>query len=133
MKRCKGCGELKPLTEFGPRKRTRDGLNAMCRPCCAQRMREWLQANPRRRKQQAVTLPAYRRHRLSDADFQALLDSQGGVCAVCSRPPSAGNRLVVDHDHDCCPGPWSCGRCVRGLLCAPCNQLVVGVFTGVRM
>lgn len=30
---------------------------------------------------------------------------------------------MVDHDHDCCPGGWSCGRCVRGLICSECNVL----------
>jgi hypothetical protein len=29
--------------------------------------------------------------------------------------------LTVDHDHRCCPGPVSCGACVSGLLCTPCN------------
>jgi Recombination endonuclease VII len=121
VKVCKGCGQCKPLSEFGPRKRTHDGLNAMCRPCCAQRMREWTRANPGRRKQ-PVTLPAYRRHRLSEDAFQALLDRQAGVCAVCGGPPRDEERLVVDHDHDCCPGPRSCGQCIRGLLCPGCNQ-----------
>jgi hypothetical protein len=30
-------------------------------------------------------------------------------------------NLRVDHDHRCCPGAHSCGKCVKGLLCEGCN------------
>jgi hypothetical protein len=31
--------------------------------------------------------------------------------------------LVVDHDHDHCPGAHGCADCVRGLLCWGCNVM----------
>jgi hypothetical protein len=63
---------------------------------------------------------------LTPEAFDALLAAQGGRCAICGTDdPKRGNRVstwTVDHDHGCCPGKKSCGRCVRGLLCSPCNR-----------
>ena len=28
----------------------------------------------------------------------------------------------VDHDHSCCSKRETCGKCVRGILCASCNK-----------
>lgn len=49
-----------------------------------------------------------------------MLEAQGGGCAICGTPPN-GRRLSVDHDHSCCPGVKTCGKCVGGLLCNRCN------------
>lgn len=57
---------------------------------------------------------------LTEAAFQRLLAEQEGLCAICRQPPPDG-RWHVDHDHDCCPARRACGKCVRGLLCQPCN------------
>lgn len=34
----------------------------------------------------------------------------------------AETGLHVDHNHKCCPGQKSCGKCVRGILCNYCNS-----------
>ena len=62
-------------------------------------------------------------HSLSADEYDALFEQQLGVCAGCFRDA----RLVVDHDHSCCPSTAvrkTCGRCVRGLLCTRCNLLL---------
>jgi len=62
-----------------------------------------------------------RRYGISSEGYERLFDAQGGVCAICGKPEPRRNSLAVDHDHGCCPGSRSCGGCIRGLLCSPCN------------
>jgi Recombination endonuclease VII len=56
---------------------------------------------------------------LSLEQFDSMLRAQEGKCKLCrdvlDRTP------CVDHDHSCCPGKKSCGKCIRGLLCFSCN------------
>lgn len=66
-----------------------------------------------------------RRYGISAERYDEMYLTQGGKCALCGEP---GERLHVDHDHNCCPGGDSrdsrqpaCGNCVRGLLCHKCN------------
>lgn len=41
------------------------------------------------------------------------------VCPICLKDDQP---LVVDHDHSCCPTKsTSCGKCIRGMICAVCN------------
>jgi hypothetical protein len=61
---------------------------------------------------------------LTVEEYWALYEAQGGRCACCQRASGKTRRLSVDHDHKCCSGRKSCGRCVRGLLCRPCNTLL---------
>ena len=63
-----------------------------------------------------------RRYGITATDFDSLLASQGGVCAICAEPP--GERtFYVDHCH-------ASGK-VRGVLCPRCNTLA-GVFDNAR-
>jgi hypothetical protein len=70
--------------------------------------------------------------------YNEMLETQGGVCAMCGEPETAVHNksdkvmaLAVNHDHACCPGSGSCGECVRGLLCRRCN-FDLGGYEAIR-
>lgn len=102
-KRCPSCETWRAVSNYTKCASTADGLYKRCR-ICMRAATLW--------KSYSLTLDAY----------QALLEIQGGGCRICSATPETPYSLHVDHDHSCCPSyKRSCGRCVRGLLCSPCN------------
>lgn len=76
------------------------------------------------------------RYSLSIAHVNRILRFQRDVCALCGDEPSwfGENDEVgrtfwnIDHDHACCDRAGSCGQCVRGLLCQPCNASRLPVY-----
>jgi len=105
---CKDCGSwTRKLTPPGPR----------CATCHRIERKRVRKAAHERRVQDVYGLPA--------GAYDALYAAQGGKCAI---PPCKATgktkRLAVDHDHSCCSGPKSCGKCVRGLLCGPHNDML---------
>lgn len=99
-KLCVKCSVWKPLVEYYNNKTTGDGLFAQCRDCL----------NARRSK---------RRYGVSKKE---LFDAQEGKCAICGSLDIVGRVGHIDHDHNCCSGTETCGKCVRGILCARCNH-----------
>lgn len=65
-----------------------------------------------------------RKYKLTMETYSEMEKSQNGVCAICKDPEMNKKRLSVDHDHACCPGYGSCGKCIRGLLCSNCNTFL---------
>jgi len=62
------------------------------------------------------------RYGLTRESFAQLLAAPQNACAMCFTPFLEGQAPCIDHDHACCPDEKSsCGRCIRGLLCLPCN------------
>ena len=48
--------------------------------------------------------------------------ARGCYAPGCEVTGSGWAGLHIDHDHGCCPGKKSCGRCVRGALCGFHNK-----------
>jgi Recombination endonuclease VII len=71
----------------------------------------------------------WERHGLTSEQAAQRLVNQDEACAV-RREPLTLATAQVDHDHNCCPGAYSCGQCVRGLVCKPCNIRVSWVEIG---
>jgi hypothetical protein len=102
-KQCLNCEGWQGEGEFYASPITSDGLGVTCKTCM-----KWGNA--------------LRLFGVTPERYEAMLSGQGGVCASCGAPPSPDRRMAIDHDHACCPTAGrSCGACVRGLLCSPCN------------
>jgi Recombination endonuclease VII len=105
QKYCPRCESVQPEGCFGKNRASRDGLTAYCRPChnaVTRRNVERLHGNTR-------DYHLRRRYGITSADVDAMVEGQGGTCAVCDGKPEH-----VDHDH-------ATGK-VRGILCFNCNQ-----------
>jgi len=88
--------------------------------------RSWYERNREREIHRRWTATLRREYGLTEADYEAMLEAQPGLCAICREPERAASnerikRLCVDHDHDT-------GR-VRGLLCHACNA-AIGLIRG---
>ncbi len=139
---CTKCGgDPQPLSEFSQKKRTtksgevRITYQSWCKTCTneysrehyadnkddvQQRHKEWRDSNPD--KLRGYWLKSA--YGITVEDYDRMLTEQGGVCDLCKKVEDV---FCVDHDHSCCPGNKSCGRCLRGLLCSDCN-LALGKF-----
>lgn len=63
------------------------------------------------------------RYGITEEQYDTLLVEQGNACAVCEVEFTEAAGPNIDHDHNCCRGTRSCGKCLRGLLCSECLTL----------
>lgn len=104
---CQTCGKNRAEHVFASTR------SRVCRDCTKKRA----QSNHR--------TALLKRYGITPDEYEALLDAQGGVCAVCGG--SRRYNLHIDHDHVV---ERMCGDTrvsVRGLLCRRCNSLLAKV------
>jgi hypothetical protein len=119
-RRCKVCGESKPLSMFylTSKKTSRQW---QCKECQKKATREWGLRNPEWKARLQRKNELKRKYGLTRDQFEAMLQEQHGVCAICKGNEQLTKRkrepLCVDHKHDE-------SRAIRGLLCRRCNVIV---------
>jgi hypothetical protein len=109
-KYCPRCEQVLPLDSFGRNRSARDGHTSYCKPCHNAVGRETKQRLYGGNREYHLR----QRYGLTSADVEAMIQTQGGTCAVCPGKPEH-----VDHDHES-------GK-VRGILCFNCNQALGNV------
>jgi hypothetical protein len=90
-----------------------------CR-CTVQSLRRGVRAHCGCLRSNKTVPHRMRTYKLSPQDILVGLDMQRWRCPWCELPLRE-EELVVDHDHAHCPGPKTCGTCVRGFLHRVCN------------
>lgn len=130
---CKICGiekEIRSFKEF--RHKNSSGWYYTCRIC--------LNINGRKRyigvkDTEEYKLKRFKRclwvkYRLRFENYLQLLEKClmkcicGKVFDTAYRSGHKANLPHIDHNHSCCPGQKTCGKCIRGILCFRCNTVL---------
>lgn len=144
MKQCVRCKLELPLINF--QERAPGYLYRQCRSCRLkvrheryknypeskikdlERSKKWYQDNKeyvsqKRKEVRSGQGKWYRikhNYKLSKDQYEKILKAQNNACAICKK----NKKLYVDHNHSCCSTEYTCGKCVRGLICQKCNIMM---------
>lgn len=111
---CLTCKQSKPVGEFQPQPRARNGRLPNCDPC----RRELARQKNRKIAAQSSSVEVWRnsrerylrrKYKITLAEYEQLFAAQSGACAVCKRVV----ELFIDHCHT--------RGTIRELLCHNCN------------
>lgn len=84
----------------------------------------YYQSNPEKKaaknKMNSLRVPNWKRHGISEEKYLELLEMTNGKCHACRE----NKATQIDHDHSCCDKSFSCGKCIRGVLCHNCNTAI---------
>lgn len=125
VKACYQCKETKPLDKFSKSKHGKyvGGVRTQCKACQSAEGKIYRalkkESDPDYSRRQHFRL----RFKMSLKELHEIFVAVSFRCEACGihQNDTHNNALSLDHDHACCPGEYTCGECVRGVLCTKCN------------
>jgi hypothetical protein len=122
VKQCIRCAENKPASAFSRTRREKDGYQKWCKPCSSAYKKEYYQKHGAKvrearrvyRLQHGLRQDLKKCYNITPRQYYAMLEAQGGLCAICGTIGDGDSRLTVDHDH--------ATGVIRALLCGSCNR-----------
>lgn len=119
MKTCTKCGIEKPETDFYFKGGRSGQRVSRCKPCTTDDRRSYNREYYLNTRVESENRRNMRLYGITTEQRDAMFEAQGRACAICK---TTTGTWAVDHDHACCPGSKTCGKCIRGILCHNCNR-----------
>lgn len=152
MKQCTKCLNIKNFSDFHKKASTKDGYANWCKVCVREydlKEHDSKRVYPRKESNGLIHCRSceqyldkskfsgtlsyckdcskflghknnIKRFNITPDEYIDMLKAQNNVCKICNGTDY--KRLAIDHDHSCCNGQFSCGKCIRGLICSRCNK-----------
>lgn len=124
---CVKCEEEKDIDLFAKGKNYKDGRRGTCKRCHTNYVINYYNNNPDKKAEKVrmntYHKPNWKRHNITKQRYEEMVSLYDGKCHACQDDVGTS----IDHDHSCCPGSFSCGQCVRGVLCRNCN-IALGIL-----
>ena len=117
VKTCSRCRIEKSVDKYHVNQSSLDSLYPQCKECESEGAKRYRRTGKGRVVIRRVRLKGL--YNLTEEEWDSLLKSQDGLCAICNTDKPGGKGWNVDHCH-------ICGG-VRGILCRRCN-LELGVI-----
>lgn len=121
FKKCSTCHHLRTRDYFWKRTDAPDGLEYTCKVCVNARKRRACKGKEFNEARRDTKWAGHlkRNFGITVEEYDAMLERQGGVCAICNNPETKTTadrieNLSVDHCHQ--------SGSIRGLLCRSCNR-----------